>query len=194
MAFNDTLFQLGMDLTRSSPAQKEDLAASAQGARAALEDTTEDRGVGSYAGQHLIVDLFGARKLDDIEHVERTLKKCVEAAGATLLHMHLHPLKPTGGVTGVAVLAESHISIHSWPESGYAALDVFMSGTADPARTIPVLQEAFGGEVRITTHHRGAMSAPCRGAAPGESGDQIRKASKPAASARPRAVRKAKAA
>ncbi|MDQ8698382.1 adenosylmethionine decarboxylase [Hyphomicrobium sp. LHD-15] len=186
MAFNDTLFQLGMDLTRSSPAQKEDLHASAQGARAALEDTTEDRGVGSYAGRHLIVDLFGARKLDDIEHVERTLKKCVEAAGATLLHMHLHPLKPTGGVTGVAVLAESHISIHSWPESGYAALDVFMSGTADPARTIPVLQEAFGGEVRITTHHRGA--------APGESGDQIRKASKPAASARPRAVRKAKAA
>jgi S-adenosylmethionine decarboxylase len=187
MAFNDTLFQLGMDLTRSSPAQKEDLAASAQGARAALEDTTEDRGVGSYAGRHLIVDLFGARKLDDIEHVERTLKKCVEAAGATLLHMHLHPLQPTGGVTGVAVLAESHISIHSWPESGYAALDVFMSGAADPALTIPVLQEAFGGEVRITTHHRGS--------APGEFGDLVRKASsKPAASTRPRSVRKAKVA
>jgi S-adenosylmethionine decarboxylase len=195
MAFNDTLFQLGMDLTRSSPAQKEDLAASAQGARAALEDTTEDRGVSAFAaaGRHLIVDLYGARKLDDIEHVERTLKKCVEAAGATLLHMHLHPLKPTGGVTGVAVLAESHISIHSWPESGYAALDVFMSGTADPALTIPVLQEAFGGEVRITTHHRGAVT-------PGEFGDLVRKASssKPASAkstqASPRAVRKAKVA
>lgn len=184
MAFNDTLFQLGMDLTRSSPAQKEDLHAT-QGARVALEDTSEDR-AGRYAGRHLIIDLYGARKLDDIEHVERTLKRCVEASGATLLHMHLHPLKPTGGITGVAVLAESHISIHSWPETGYAALDVFMSGTADPARAIPVLQEAFeAGEVVVKTHRRGA--------APGENGKGIRKAEKPA-QARSRTIRKAKAA
>jgi len=186
MAFNDTLFQLGMDLTRSSPAQKEDIAASAQGAHAALEDTSEDRH-GRYAGRHLIIDLFGAKKLDDIEHVERTLKQCVEAAGATLLHMHLHPLKPTGGVTGVAVLEESHISIHSWPETGYAALDLFMSGTADPARAIPVLQKAFeAAEVVVKTHHRGA--------APGEKIERTRKAAKPASSARPRSIRKAKAA
>ena len=52
----------------------------------------------------------------------------MEAAGATLLHIHLHHFTPNGGVSGVAVLAESHISIHSWPEYGYAALDVFMCG------------------------------------------------------------------
>src|SRR5690606_31668478 len=98
MAFNDTLFQLGMDLTRSSPAQKEDLHAS-QDAHAALEDTSEDRGASRAAGRHLIIDLYGAKRLDDIGHVERTLKRCVEASGATLLHLHLHPLKPTGGVT-----------------------------------------------------------------------------------------------
>ncbi len=86
-----------------------------------------------------MVDLFGARKLDDVEHVERTLQRCVEAAGATLLHMHVHPLKPTGGVTGVAVLAESHISVHTWPESGYAAFDVFMGGAANPERAVHVL-------------------------------------------------------
>jgi S-adenosylmethionine decarboxylase len=188
MAFNDTLFQLGMDLTRSSPAQKEDLHAS-RDARVALEDTTEDRGASAHAGRHLIIDLYGARRLDDVGHVERTLKRCVEASGATLLHMHLHDLKSTGGVTGVAVLKESHIAIHSWPEAGYAALDIFMSGSsADPARAIPVLLEAFETEdVRVT--------AQLRGTTPRENGGQKSKAKrKPDQAARPRTIRKAKAA
>uniref|UniRef100_UPI0025F8818F adenosylmethionine decarboxylase n=1 Tax=uncultured Hyphomicrobium sp. TaxID=194373 RepID=UPI0025F8818F len=180
------LFQLGMDLTRSSPAQKEDLHAS-QGKRAALEDTTEDRGASTHAGRHLMIDLYGAKRLDDVGHVERVLKQCVEASGATLLHMHLHPLKPTGGVTGVAVLKESHIAIHSWPGDGYAALDIFMSGSADPANAIPVLQKAFSArEVRVTTQLRGAT--------PGETGERTSKAKKKPAPARPRAIRKAKAA
>lgn len=94
------------------------------------------------AGAHLIVDLYDARYLDDIDHIEATLRHCVEAAGATLLHIHLHHFAPNG-VSGVAVLAESHISIHTWPESGYAALDVFMCGNAEPDRCIPVLRDAF---------------------------------------------------
>ena len=142
MAFNDTLFQLGMDLTRSSPAQKEDLNAAARVVRADALDTNERDSVRA-AGQHLLIDLFGARRLDDLEHVERTLKRCVEAAGATLLHIHLHHLAPQGGVTGVAVLAESHISIHSWPEYGFAARDVFMCGQTDPRAAIDVLKEEF---------------------------------------------------
>ena len=64
-------------------------------------------------------------------------------AGATLLHIHLHHFEPNGGVSGVAVLAESHISIHTWPERGYAAIDVFMCGKAKPENCVPVLQEAF---------------------------------------------------
>ena len=64
-------------------------------------------------------------------------------AGATLLHIHLHHFTPNGGVSGVAVLAESHISIHSWPEYGYAALDVFMCGRTNPRAAIDVLKEAF---------------------------------------------------
>jgi S-adenosylmethionine decarboxylase len=94
------------------------------------------------AGIHLIVDLYGAQHLDDIDHIEATLRRCVEAASATLLHIHLHHFQPNG-VSGVAVLAESHISIHTWPEVGYAALDVFMCGTADPDKCIPVLRKAF---------------------------------------------------
>jgi S-adenosylmethionine decarboxylase len=97
------------------------------------------------AGVHLIVDLHGASGLNDIDLIETTLRRCVDAAGATLLHIHLHHFSPNG-VSGVAVLAESHISIHTWPDAGYAALDVFMCGQALPDACIPVLREAFKAE------------------------------------------------
>jgi S-adenosylmethionine decarboxylase len=95
------------------------------------------------AGVHLIVDLCDATRLDDIDHIESVLRRCVDAAGATLLHIHLHHFEPNGGVSGVAVLAESHISIHTWPERGYAAIDVFMCGKAKPENCVPVLRDAF---------------------------------------------------
>jgi S-adenosylmethionine decarboxylase len=97
------------------------------------------------AGVHLIVDLHDAERLNDIDHIETTLRRCVEAARATLLHIHLHHFQPSG-VSGVAVLAESHISIHTWPEAGYAALDIFMCGSAEPDNCIPVLREAFAAK------------------------------------------------
>ena len=94
------------------------------------------------AGAHLIVDLYGASRLNELNHIEETLRKCVAASGATLLHIHVHHFQPNG-VSGVAVLAESHISIHTWPDAGYAALDVFMCGSANPDACVPVLREAF---------------------------------------------------
>jgi S-adenosylmethionine decarboxylase len=157
MAFDDTLFQLGMDLTRSSTAQEEDRRVAAPVAHEDRKDFFIERDGKRYAGTHLLVDLFGARRLDDLEHVETTLKRCVEAAGATLLHVHLHHFTPNGGVSGVAVLAESHISIHSWPEADYAALDIFMCGEAQPQKCIEILREAFSArDVVVKTHHRGS--------------------------------------
>ena len=94
------------------------------------------------AGVHLIIDLHGAEGLNDIDLIDATLRRCVDAAQATLLHIHVHHFQPNG-VSGVAVLAESHISIHTWPDAGYAALDVFMCGKATPDACIPVLREAF---------------------------------------------------
>lgn len=121
------------------------------------KDFFVERDGARFAGNHLIIDLFGARRLDDLKHIERTLKRCVEVAGATLLHIHLHHLTPKGGVSGVAVLAESHISIHSWPDANYAALDVFMSGNADPHMMVDVLREAFQARnVVVKEHKRGA--------------------------------------
>jgi S-adenosylmethionine decarboxylase len=98
---------------------------------------------GRYAGKHLIVDLVGATGLDNAALVEATLKECVEASGASLLHVYLHRFSPSGGISAVAVLAESHISIHSWPELQYAALDLYMCGSADPHAGIAALERAF---------------------------------------------------
>jgi S-adenosylmethionine decarboxylase len=112
------------------------------------------------AGAHLIVDLFDAERLDDLDHIETTLRRCVDEAGATLLHIHLHHFEPNGGVSGVAVLAESHISIHSWPERRYAALDVFMCGNAQPNKCIPVLRQAFKpGRLAVSELLRGKSSS-----------------------------------
>lgn len=109
------------------------------------------------AGVHLIIDLHGARRLGEIEHIESVLRRCAEAAGATLLHVHLHRFQPDG-VSGVAVLAESHIAIHTWPEAGYAALDVFMCGKTDPDRCVPILRAAFAAKrVEVSELLRGQL-------------------------------------
>lgn len=112
----------------------------------------------SYAGHHLIIDLWESSRLDDLQHVEAALVEAVEEAGATLLHIHLHHFTPNGGISGVAVLAESHISIHTWPEKGYAALDVFMCGDAVPMKALPVLKRAFTpGSVQVSEMKRGMI-------------------------------------
>jgi S-adenosylmethionine decarboxylase len=111
------------------------------------------------AGSHLIIDLEGAEGLSDIDLIDKAMRECVTEAGATLLHIHLHPFTPEGvsGVSGVAVLAESHISIHTWPERNFAALDVFMCGDAQPEKCIEVLKRHFRpSNVNVTELLRGA--------------------------------------
>ncbi|PXX61079.1 S-adenosylmethionine decarboxylase [Nocardia tenerifensis] len=95
------------------------------------------------AGTHLLVDLIGASRLDDPALIEQVLRECVRATKASLLYIYVHHFGGAGGVTGVAVLAESHISIHSWPEHDFAAVDVFTCGTTDPEMAIPVLEANF---------------------------------------------------
>ncbi|WP_420234098.1 adenosylmethionine decarboxylase [Pseudomonas sp. ABY48] len=98
---------------------------------------------GAYVGKHLLVDFYGAKNIDSVERVSQALVAGVKAAGATLLHQYFHYFTPNGGVSGVCVLAESHISIHSWPEFNYAAVDIFMCGDADPHRAVEVLKQSF---------------------------------------------------
>ena len=111
-----------------------------------------------YAGTHLLLDCWDASQLDNIEHIEKALRSAIEVSGATLLHIHLHHFTPNGGVSGVAVLAESHISIHTWPERDYAALDVFMCGDTQPLNTISVFKAAFETEnIVVTENLRGKV-------------------------------------
>lgn len=111
-----------------------------------------------FAGMHLLLELWDARNLDDPAKIEPALTAAAEAAGATILHCHLHHFTPNGGVSGVLVLAESHISIHTWPERNYAAIDLFMCGKCDPYLSVPVLRKAFGaGHVQLSEHKRGLI-------------------------------------
>ena len=110
-----------------------------------------------YAGTHLLVDLFGARRLDDIEHIQSTLKRCVEVAGATLLHIHLHHFTPNGGVRASPFRRIADISIDSWPEADYAALDVFMCGEAQPQKCVEVPRQPSKPVTFVAkTYHRGS--------------------------------------
>jgi S-adenosylmethionine decarboxylase len=166
------LLRLGMDL--ETGATHED----AIRGREAVVGTIDDRGVAVndtaagllaaeredhfirkdgkvFAGTHLIIEVVGGVGLDDEGRIERAFRACVETCGATLLHIHTHKFTPQG-VSGVAVLAESHISVHTWPEIGYGAFDVFMCGDADPWRAVEVLRRAFDArEVRVRELLRG---------------------------------------
>jgi len=108
------------------------------------------------SGVHLLIDLHGASRLDDLPHIRQALVDAAAACGATLLDIKLHSFGDQSGITGVALLAESHISIHTWPEQDYAALDVFMCGRCDPHLALPVLREAFHpAEMKVTKMQRG---------------------------------------
>lgn len=109
-----------------------------------------------FAGMHLLIDMWGAAHLDDADRVGEALTRAAEAAGATVLHVHLHCFTDSGGISGVALLAESHISIHTWPERGFAAVDIFMCGACDPMEALPVLEDVFRpGDFRVTEQRRG---------------------------------------
>ena len=108
-----------------------------------------------YAGNHVIIEVVNGHGLDDENRIQAAFRKIIEVCGATLLHIHTHKFSPQG-VSGVAVLSESHISVHTWPEIGYGAFDVFMCGDAKPWLAVDVLKEAFGTQdVRTKSLRRG---------------------------------------
>lgn len=112
----------------------------------------------TYAGSHLIIDLWEAEGLNDKDRIQAAMIEAVEAAGATLLHIHLHSFGEGSGVSGVAVLAESHISVHTWPERGYAAFDIFMCGKADVRKAYAALKQSLSPKrVVLGEHKRGVL-------------------------------------
>jgi S-adenosylmethionine decarboxylase len=113
------------------------------------------------AGIHLLADLHGvdATLLMSCEAIDTLLRQAALAAGATILHGHFHSFGPQQGVTGVLLLAESHISIHTWPEFGFAAADIFMCGDARPQLALDIIDSALQpSSSSIQTISRGAAA------------------------------------
>jgi S-adenosylmethionine decarboxylase len=101
---------------------------------------------------HLIADLSHARGLSDVVLVEATLRQAALAAGAKVLSVHVHAFGENMGVTGIALLAESHISIHTWPETGEAAVDLFVCGKdVDAEAGLAVIVASFSA-VTVRKH------------------------------------------
>jgi S-adenosylmethionine decarboxylase len=96
-----------------------------------------------FAGVHLLIELWTSFHLTDANRIRDFILKAVKACGATILNVDLHVFSPNGGVSGIAVLQESHLSIHTWPEYNYAAIDLFVCGTINPSPAVTVLQEEF---------------------------------------------------
>ncbi len=96
-------------------------------------------------GAHYVLELYDCPPalLNDLEFVKETLRKAAESAETTLLKEVSHKFHPQG-VTALALLAESHISVHTWPELGYAAADAFTCGDrADPRKACEFFVTAF---------------------------------------------------
>jgi S-adenosylmethionine decarboxylase len=112
--------------------------------------------VSGTVGKHCILELYGCEstRLNDEAFLRDTITTAAKRAGATLLNLITHRFEPQG-VTGLALLAESHISIHTWPESGYAAVDVFTCGDHTmPERACQVLAEELRASSRKLTSFR----------------------------------------
>lgn len=117
------------------------------------------------AGRHVLAELTGCPPvvLNDVVGLEIRFRECAEKGGATLVSSHFHHFSPQG-VSGVVVIAESHLTVHTWPEHGYAAVDVFTCGRPEIAESVmELLVEALQAEVvHRTSFARGPSAIPKR--------------------------------
>ena len=118
-------------------------------------------------GRHVLVELYecAPAALDDFDLIEASMRDAANAIGATIVNATFHHFAPQG-VSGAVVVAESHLSIHTWPEFGYAAVDIFTCGdTCDPHKGVDLLAERLASrrvEVQEVARGRevGAPLAP----------------------------------
>lgn len=96
-----------------------------------------------YAGIHLIAEFWGGKNIDNSKEIEKILIGATKAAGNTPLKIAIHKFLPQG-ITGIVLLAESHIALHSWPEINYLAIDIFTcGGEAKPEKALNYFKKRF---------------------------------------------------
>ena len=115
-------------------------------------------------GRHMILEVWGkpgSLPFWNMDEAAAALVQSAKDAGATVLSERWHHFGSGFGYTGVVILSESHISVHTWPEKGYAALDVFMCGTCDPEDTLHTILGFYGAELyTVATLERGREPVP----------------------------------
>jgi S-adenosylmethionine decarboxylase len=112
-------------------------------------------------GTHIICELSGCdrKALTDLEGVRDTMVAAAREANAEVLKVAFHRFQPHG-VSGVVVIAESHLSIHTWPESGYAAVDFFTCGDhTDPWKACELAAKRLGAQTMLTTEVRRGIAS-----------------------------------
>ena len=111
-----------------------------------------------YAGIHLIAEFWGGKVIENSREIERILIESAKRGGNTPLKVTIHKFSPQG-ITGVVLLAESHIALHSWPEIDYLAIDIFTCGEkAMPQKALECLKEKFQPKrVQIQKIKRGTL-------------------------------------
>jgi len=109
-----------------------------------------------YAGIHLIAEFWNGRIIEDPKEIKKILIEAVKKAKSTPLKVAIHKFSPQG-LTGVVLLAESHIALHAWPEINYLAIDIFTCGEKSrPFRALEYFKKEFQPErVEITEIKRG---------------------------------------
>jgi len=114
-------------------------------------------------GKHIILEVHGDSKelLNDIERIERIMTEAVQLSGATVIKPFFHQFSPHG-ISGVIVIAESHFSIHTWPEYGYAALDLFTCGDQiKPDDAVQYLKNKMDAQhIHMMEIKRGTLDIP----------------------------------
>lgn len=113
----------------------------------------------SALGRHILSEFYGCDpgELNNPETIKRLMNQAADISGATIVQSVFHMFSPHG-VSGVVVVAESHLAIHTWPEYGYAAVDYFSCGPVDTEAAIRYLEEKLGAEkVTIREIERGAL-------------------------------------
>jgi S-adenosylmethionine decarboxylase len=112
-------------------------------------------------GRHIILEMWGCQNLNSVDTAECALRDMVAALEVNLLDLRVYPFSPVG-VTGVAIVSESHLVIHTWPEHGYAAVDIFTCGAPrDPQDAVDVLRRLFSPErIGVMEINRGQIDLP----------------------------------
>ncbi len=148
MAFNDTLFQLGMDLTRSSPAQEEEFAVAARDERADCANES----FATLSLKTVAIDLTGAGEIGTVRAVQRAVGRALAFSRKSVTGAELKRHAKTGAIKGTVAFTGGRIFVEAWPATGYVALDI--QGVMRPEMALTAFADAFDAREAVVKKAR----------------------------------------